>query len=142
MILYSSLRLGETRQVAKKARRRRRTANESCRVCFFFFSPEQERGNPGSLTLLSRNSGSSPKGVDYCGRGAGGTHARTHARKLCGFELRAWSADITDLSRFAPDVTCSLTKFWPLHHSFKIAKSVQRNDILRTVTSAAAQMMQ
>lgn len=57
-------------------------------------------------------------------------------------ELRAWSAYITDLSRIVPDVTCSLTKFWPLHHSFKIAKSVQRYHILRTVTSAAGQVMQ
>lgn len=40
-----------------------------------------------------------------------------------------------------PNATCSLTKFWQLHHSFKIAKSAKRNYILRTVTSAGGQVM-
>lgn len=55
------------------------------------------------------------------------THTRTHTYRK-------------SLPCFVPDVTCSLTKFWPLHHSFKIAKTARRNYILRTVTSAAGQV--
>lgn len=67
----------------------------------------------------------------------GGRRTQTHTLKLCGSSCVHGVSTHTyirttrtaDLSRFVPDVTCSLTKFWPLHHSFKIAKSVQRNYI-------------
>lgn len=51
-------------------------------------------------------------------------------------ERRTRSASTPDLSRTVPDVTCSFTNFWTLHHSFKIAGAQKRKFVLRAVTAA------
>lgn len=96
-------------------------------------------GKTLDLSVLSRNSGSLIQRWRIFFFFWGAVGGDTQALRV---ELRTSSDYITDLSRSVPDVTCSLTNFWPLHHSFKIAKSDQRNFILRTVTSAAGQMME
>ena len=100
-------------------------------------------GDPTALKSCPVTPVANPKVSILCvwcngGRARAHTHTHTHssfaARAACMKRLHTCTHIYTHNThdgslRFVPDVTCSLTKFRPLHHSFKIAKSVQRNYI-------------